>query len=45
LIVELAVATRTAPSQWWDEDAGTIATAVEILNKQAEKTKGGRRRG
>jgi hypothetical protein len=50
LICEIAVATQTAPSQWWDEDAEALATVVELLQKQADATrkatrKGGRRRG
>jgi hypothetical protein len=34
-MVELAIATRTAPADWFDEDDATIATAVEILNERA----------
>ena len=30
MIVNLALATGTAPSAWWDEDEATIATALEI---------------
>ena len=37
MIVELAIATNTAPSQWRDEDDATIATAVEILLLRNEK--------
>jgi len=32
MIVELAIATRTAPADWWDEDDATIATALEVLD-------------
>ena len=32
MIVALALATMTAPSQWWDEDDETIATALELLS-------------
>lgn len=35
LIVELAVATHTPPSAWWDEDERTIYTAVEVLSEQS----------
>jgi hypothetical protein len=31
--VELAVATHTAPADWYDEDDATIATALEVLDR------------
>jgi hypothetical protein len=31
--VAIALATQTAPSQWWDEDDATLATAIEILDE------------
>ena len=31
MIVEIALASRTAPRDWWDEDDATIATALAIL--------------
>jgi hypothetical protein len=31
MIVEIAVATNTAPGQWWDADDATLATVVEVL--------------
>jgi hypothetical protein len=37
MIVELALATRTAPSQWWAEDDATIATALDVLRERAER--------
>jgi len=36
MIVELAIATRTAPADWWAEDDATLATAVQVLAAQAE---------
>lgn len=38
--MSLAIATNTAPSQWWTEDDATIATAVDLLAEQAERLKG-----
>ena len=31
------MATQTAPRDWWDEDDATIATAVELIEKQARR--------
>jgi hypothetical protein len=31
--VELAVATHTAPRDWYDEDDATLATALEVLDR------------
>jgi hypothetical protein len=40
LIVELCVAGVVAPGgSWWDEDAAVIATAVDVLQRQAEAVK------
>ncbi|HKE75220.1 MAG TPA: hypothetical protein VKB57_16480 [Acidimicrobiales bacterium] len=36
MIVELALATRTAPADWWDEDDAVIATAIDILDERAQ---------
>ena len=36
MIVELALATETAPRDWWDEDDAVIATALTILHERAE---------
>lgn len=36
MIVALALATATAPAQWWDEDDATIATALELLEEARE---------
>jgi len=27
----------TAPSQWWNESEATIATALDVLEEQAER--------
>jgi hypothetical protein len=35
MIVALALATQTAPADWWHEDDATIATAIEILEQQS----------
>jgi hypothetical protein len=37
MIVDLALATETAPSQWWDEDDATLATALTLLEERAER--------
>ena len=37
MIVALALATNTAPSQWWDEDARTIVTALDLLAERARE--------
>lgn len=39
MIVELALATQTAPSQWWHETDETLATAIAVLKEMAERTK------
>ena len=36
LIVEIAVATQTAPADWWDEPDEVIATALDVLEPQRE---------
>lgn len=33
-MVEVALATRTAPSQWWGESDATLMTAVQLLEEQ-----------
>lgn len=33
MIVELALATGTAPAAWWEESDATIATAIEVLEE------------
>jgi hypothetical protein len=35
LIVELAIATSTAPAQWWDESDEVLSTAVAVLIERA----------
>ena len=37
LIVSLAVATSTSPSDWWHEDDATIATALQLLEEAREE--------
>lgn len=34
-MIELAIATNTAPRDWWDEDLRTIATAAAVLKRRA----------
>jgi hypothetical protein len=34
MIVEIALASQTAPADWWDEDDATIATALELLSRE-----------
>jgi hypothetical protein len=41
--VELAIATNTAPADWRDETDEVIATALDVLERQAAEMK--RRRG
>ena len=31
MIVAIALATHTAPADWWAEDDATLATALELL--------------
>jgi hypothetical protein len=31
--VQIALASMTAPADWWDEDDATIATALELLSR------------
>ena len=35
--MELAIATKTAPADWWDEPDEVIATALEVLKLNAER--------
>jgi len=42
LIVELAIATNIAPAAWSLEDDATIATALDVLDEQAERIRNGR---
>ena len=43
LICEIAIATETAPSQWWDETAETLATVLELLEHNADEIRKARR--
>jgi hypothetical protein len=45
LIVEIAVATGTAPAHWWAEPDEVLATVLDVLTVQAEDMKRQRRRG
>jgi hypothetical protein len=36
-VIELAIATHTAPADWWDEDPRTITTAAAVLKRQAAR--------
>lgn len=43
--MEIAVATQTAPADWWAEPDEVLATALDVLEKQAkEMRKRGRHR-
>jgi len=42
MIVAIAIATQTAPADWWEEDDATIATALELLHEQSERMRRGR---
>ena len=37
MIVEIAIATRTAPADWWGEDDATLATVIDVLADRAER--------
>lgn len=43
-MIELAIATNTAPRDWWDEDPRTIATAAAVLKARAARQNQGRHR-
>lgn len=36
-MIELAIATGTAPCDWWDEDPRTITTAAAVLKRNATR--------
>jgi hypothetical protein len=36
-VIELAIATHTAPADWWDEDPRTIVTAAAVLKRNATR--------
>lgn len=42
-MVELAIATNIPVAGWRDEDDATIATALDVLQKQAESMRKGRK--
>ena len=35
--MSIALATQTAPRDWWDEPDAVLATAMELLEDQAER--------
>lgn len=37
MIVELAIATQTAPRDWWGESDEVLATALEVLEVIAKE--------
>jgi hypothetical protein len=39
LICEIAVATQTAPREWWEEETATLATVIAILEEIRRKDK------
>ncbi len=39
MIVQIAIATGTAPSAWWDEDDATLATVIDELEDAAERAR------
>ena len=41
MIVDLALASGTSPADWWEEDDATLATALDILQEQARRMRGG----
>lgn len=45
LICEIALATQTAPSQWWSEDSSTLATVLAILDQRARAIRKAQRNG
>lgn len=36
-MVEIAVATQTAPAAWWDETDEVLATVLDVLDRQARE--------
>ncbi len=39
MIVELAIATHTAPRDWWDEPLEVIITATAVLARMARRSR------
>ena len=42
-MIELAIATHTAPRDWWDEPPEVLATAAAVLARNAARARSGRR--
>lgn len=38
--MQIALASMTAPADWWDEDDATIATALELLDHERQRREG-----
>jgi hypothetical protein len=38
-VVEIAVATQTAPADWWDESDEVLATVLDVLEAAHRKSK------
>ena len=34
MIIQIALATGTAPRDWWNEDDATLATVIELLDRE-----------
>lgn len=43
MIVELAIATNTPPSAWWDEPPEVLVTAAAVLHERVRQAKQARR--
>ena len=39
MIVQIALATGTAPAHWWNEDDATLATVIDELEDQADRAR------
>jgi hypothetical protein len=37
MIISIALASRTSPRDWWDEDDATLATAIELITRANRK--------
>jgi len=37
MICAIALATSTAPRDWWDEDDATLATVLDLLDEQQRR--------
>lgn len=39
MIVEIAIATNTAPADWWGESDAVLATALDVLDELSREVK------